>query len=87
MAGFSRPEPEREEIAEVEAENSFETVETEEPVAELDIILSALAGRAKRDGETRPLEIDSLPCDGDGREAGCWRTAKTNVLLIASREH
>lgn len=61
MAGFSRPDPERDEIAEVEAENSLETVDTDEPPAELETMLSALAGREKREGETRPLALNSLP--------------------------
>ena len=71
MAGFSRPDPDRDEMAEVEAENSLDTVETEEPPAELETMLSALAGRAKREVETRPLEVISLPCVGDGSEEGC----------------
>lgn len=88
LAGFSRPEFDRvDDMADVEAENSFETVDTDEPPAELETILRALAGRARIDGEMRPLRADSLPLDGTGMEAGCWRTAKTNVLLTASLEH
>jgi hypothetical protein len=61
LAGFSRPEFERvEEMAEVEAENSLDTVETVDPPAELETMLSALAGREKTDGEMRPLKLFSL---------------------------
>ena len=64
LAGFSRPEPDRDEMAEVEAENSLETVETEDPPAELDIMLSALAGRANGDGEILPPVFGSLLTEG-----------------------
>jgi hypothetical protein len=88
LAGFSRPEPERvDEIAEVEAENSLDTVDTVEPPAELEIILSALAGRENTDGETRPLKLFSVLAGWGVGEEGCWRTAKTNVLLTANLEH
>lgn len=88
LAGFSRPDDDLvDDMAEVEAENSFETAETEEPPAELETILSALAGRAKIDGETRPVGPESLPFVGEGSEDGCCRTANTNVLLIASFAH
>ena len=70
LAGFSRPEPDRDEMADVEAENSWETPETELP-AVLETMLNALAGRAKGDGETRPVTFTSLPCSADGTEAGC----------------
>lgn len=88
LAGFSRPEDDLvDEIAEVEAENSLETAETEEPPAELDTILRALAGRAKTEGEMRPEAPKSLPFVGEGSEDGCCRTAKTKVLLTASFAH
>lgn len=71
LAGFSRPEPDRDEMAEVEAENSLDTPETDDPAAELDSMLSALAGRANGDGETRPPVLGSLPTKGAWSEAGC----------------
>lgn len=53
-----------------------------EVVAE--IMLSALEGRLNPDGEVRPV-----PSVGgaDGRDDGCWRTAKTKVLFMASLAH
>ena len=72
LAGFSRPDADRpDEIADVDAENSLETV----------------AGRENTDGEIRPLTPASLLIDEDDGEEGCCRTAKTKVLLTASLAH
>ena len=73
-------------MADVDAENSLDILETEEPPAVLETMLSELAGRliaAGEDGRGRPA---SLPFEKCGDE-GCWRTANTNVLLIASLAH
>lgn len=60
FAGLSRPEDDLvDEMAEVEAENSFELLDTVEPPAVLDTMLSALAGRLNTDGESRPLDEKS----------------------------
>ncbi|OXN11470.1 hypothetical protein CDV57_09749 [Aspergillus fumigatus] len=60
--GLSRPDDERvDDKAEVEAEDSIETAETEEPPAEVETMLSELAGRAKSDGETPPVGPESPP--------------------------
>lgn len=57
LAGFSRPEADLvDEMAEVDAENSFELLDTVEPPAVLDTMLSALEGRLNADGEARPLD-------------------------------
>ena len=88
LAGFSRPDADRpDEIADVDAENSLETVDTEDPPAELETMLSALAGRENTDGEIRPLTPASLLIDEDDGEEGCCRTANTKVLLTASLAH
>lgn len=87
LAGLSRPEADFvDEIAEVDAENSYEAPETVEPPALLETMLNALDGRVKTDeGEPRPLE-DGSSLAGVA-DAGCWRTAKTKVLFTARREH
>ena len=55
MAGLSRPDADLvEEMADVDAENSFELLEIVDPPAVLDTMLSALDGRANTDGEARP---------------------------------
>jgi hypothetical protein len=82
-----------EETAEPDAEKGWfayeEAVDAFEPVAMDDTMLSALEGRAKGFGERRPLMMPPSLGLGDveGRDDGCWRTAKTKVLLIASLEH
>lgn len=87
FAGFSRPEADLDdEMADVDAENSWETVEMTEPPAELETMLKALDGRINTEGETRPVPFGSLLFE-ESSDDGCWRTAKTNVLLIASRAH
>ena len=56
FAGFSRPAMDRvEEIAEVDAENSFELLDIVEPPAVLETMLIALDGRLKTEGEALPL--------------------------------
>lgn len=67
FAGFSLPEPNRDDMADVDAENSLETTE---PPAELDTMLRELAGRMKTDGERRPLPFDSFPLGEIGVD-GC----------------
>lgn len=87
FAGFSRDEPDRVGvIADVDAENSLDTPETDEPPAELETMLSELAGRVMEVGDARPEMPDSKPF-GSGGDEGCWRTAKTNVWFIASLAH
>ena len=56
LAGFSRPEADLvDEMAEVDAENSFELLEIVDAPAVLDTMLRALEGRLNNDGEARPL--------------------------------
>lgn len=66
-------------------EGSFEYPDVVEGLeVEADTMLSALEGRLNPEGEARPPP--SLG-GADGRDDGCWRTAKTKVLLIANLEH
>lgn len=87
LAALSRLEVDLDdEMTDVDAENSFEAPETVDPPAVLDIMLNALDGRVKtEDGDPRPLDIVSSLADAGA--AGCCRTAKTNVLFTARREH
>jgi hypothetical protein len=88
FAGFSRAWPDLiDDIADVEAVNpSMDAVDALEYPALLDTILSALDGRMPA-GETRPPGLPSLLIGEEGGEDGCCRTAKTKVLLRASRAH
>jgi hypothetical protein len=55
LAGLSRPDADLvEEIADVDAENSFELLDIVDG-AVLDTMLRALDGRLNTDGEARPL--------------------------------
>ena len=54
-----------------------------EPAA-LEVMLRAEPGRAKGTGEAAPWAWDEAPAPV---ELGCWRTAKTKVLLRARRWH
>ena len=86
FAGFSRPEADRvDEMADVDAENSFELLDTVEAPAVLETMLRALEGRLNTDGDARPPEANSS-LGAIAGVAGCWRTAKTNVLFTAKRE-
>lgn len=64
-----------------------------EPEAEIDATDMAEAGRTKGFGDRLPASAITPPIVSDEaekapeRELGCCRTANTNVLLIASREH
>lgn len=90
FAGFSRVtdccllpeliEPELE-----EGRPGIDVVDALEIVIE-DTMLSELDGRANGLGETRPLASFWFD-DTEGSVDGCWRTANTKVLFIASLEH
>jgi hypothetical protein len=88
LAGLSRVGPDLlDDTADVDAvKPSMDAVDAFESPALLDTMLRALDGRMTP-GETRPPKFPSLLIDDDGGEEGCWRTAKTKVLLIASLAH
>lgn len=86
LAAFSRPEADRvDEMADVDAENSFELLDTVDAPAVLETILRALEGRLNTDGEARPADGKSSLA-ASASVAGCWRTANTNVLFTPNRE-
>lgn len=91
MAGFLEDDEDDEEEAPFPAADAAYVLGLEPAALEL-VMLMALAGRAKGMGLAEPgLEGEAMAAKGEedrpGGELGCWRMAKTKVLLRARRWH